>query len=106
MLKHCVFVSFRPEISEEDRQRVLSGFGELVDEVEGMLDYAHGPNLDFENKSSDYDSGFVITFRDRAAHLAYETHPTHIALGNELVSMCKGGHRGIIVFDLETPYEV
>ena len=101
MLKHCVFVNFRTNVAAEDRERVLSGFGTLLDEVDGMIDYSHGPNLDFEQKSQAYDSGFVITFADRAAHLAYEQHPKHVALGGELVAMCEGGHNGIIVFDLQ-----
>lgn len=101
MLKHCVFVNFQDDIDQATRARVLASFGQLQSEVEGMIDYSHGPNRDFENQSADYDGGFVITFTDRAAHLAYETHPTHVRLGGEMVAMCKGGMDGIMVFDLE-----
>ncbi len=100
MLKHCVFVKFRDDTDLKSRARVLAGFGELVDKVDGMLAYDFGPNLDFENKSQDYSDGFIVTFRDRAAHLEYENHPRHQELGKELVSMCKGGYAGILVFDL------
>jgi hypothetical protein len=34
--------------------------------------------------------------------LEYNEHPEHALLGSKLVSMCKGGHQGIIVFDIQT----
>lgn len=101
MLKHCVFVNFKEDSAPADRQAVLSGFAKVADDVPGMVDYCHGPNLDYENKSATYGDGFIVTFTDRDAHLAYENHPLHQELGARLVSMCVGGHDGIIVFDLE-----
>lgn len=47
----------------------------------------------------------LVTFRGRTAHLAYEAYPLHIELGAKLMSLCKGGHEGIIVFDLEVEAE-
>ena len=102
MLKHCVFVNLKEDVDAEAREAVLSGFGTLVGEIDGMLDYCRGPNLDFEAKSPEYSWGFIVTFQDRAAHLAYEQHPRHKELGAKLVAMCKGGHDGILVFDLQT----
>lgn len=101
MLLHCVFLNFRSDTDPDEQERILRTLGALKDEVPGMLGYDHGPNLDFEDKSAEYASGFVIRFRDRAAHLAYERHPEHVALGSELVEMCEGGEDGILVFDLE-----
>lgn len=65
-----------------------------------MLDYCFGPNRDFENKSAAYQDGFIVTFTDRDAHLAYETHPLHQKIGSKMVEMCENGHDDIIVFDL------
>ena len=67
----------------------------------GLLDFCFSANLNFENKSTDYGDGFIVTFKDFDAHLAYERHPNHVTLGSKLVSMCVGGYEGIIVFDLE-----
>jgi hypothetical protein len=100
MLKHCVFVNFETNYSAQERAETLSTFEEIADDVPGMLDFSHGPNLDFEQKSAGFSDGFIITFTDRAAHLEYETHPLHISQGAKLVSMCEGGADGIIVFDL------
>lgn len=101
MLAHCVFLNFRPEHDQSARMAVLEGLGELKDEVDGMLAYHFGPNLDFEKKSADYEEGFIVFFRDREAHLAYERHPRHVELGGQLVAMCEGGADGIMVYDID-----
>ena len=42
----------------------------------GLLDFCFSANLNFENKSADYGDGFIVTFKDRDAHLACERTPT------------------------------
>lgn len=66
----------------------------------GAHGFQHGPNRDFEGKSARFTYGFTVTFDDRAAHLAYESHPDHIRAGAMLVAACRGGHAGIFVADL------
>ncbi|MEL6678434.1 MAG: Dabb family protein [Pseudomonadota bacterium] len=101
MLLHCVFLNFSDDVSTDRRMEVLSALAALTEEVDGMLAFAYGPNRDFERKTPDHGEGFVITFRDRAAHLAYERHPTHRALGAQLEQMCEGGADGIAVYDID-----
>ena len=101
MLLHCVFLNFRGDVPEAEKAEILTALGALKSEVDGFLDYAWGPNLDFEAKSPDHGMGFVCTFRDRAAHLAYERHPRHVELGGRLVAGCVGGAEGIVVYDLD-----
>lgn len=102
MLKHCVYVNFKAEVSEQECRAAVSAFAELLGKVEGMLDFSAGPNLDFENKSAQYGWGFVITFADRAALAAYDAHPLHQRYGEQMVALAQGGADGIIVFDLQT----
>lgn len=102
MLLHCVFLKIRPETDHKAQAEVFAGLADLMEEVPGMLSFESGPNRDFEQKSQDYPSGFVIRFRDRDAHLRYERHPRHVELGGRLVSMCDGGADGILVFDIES----
>jgi hypothetical protein len=102
MIKHCVFLNFKSEISESDQFDVFEGLSNLKNQVEGLNDFEYGNNLDFEQKSADYNSGFIASFENRQALLEYNEHPEHALLGSKLVSMCKGGHQGIIVFDIET----
>jgi hypothetical protein len=101
MLLHCVFCAFRSDADPREIQEVMDDLAALRSEVEGMIDFRHGPNRDFESKSPRHGHGFVITFRDRAAHLAYDGHPRHKEAGARLVALCEGGYDGIVVYDLE-----
>jgi len=101
MLKHSVYLSLK---SDDEMANILAAMEileSLVGEVDGMLDFVHGPNRDFEGKSEAYAYGFITTFTSREAHLAYEVHPEHKRAGGMLVAACKGGHDGIFVTDLE-----
>ena len=102
MLKHCVFLSFKTEISESEKFDIFEDLSRLKDQVKGLVEFEYGNNLDFEQKSADYNSGFIASFENRQALLEYNENPEHALLGSKLVSMCKGGHQGIIVFDIET----
>ena len=102
MIKHCVFLNFKSEISESEQFDVFEGLSNLKNQVEGLNDFEYGNNLDFEQKSADYNSGFIVSFENRQALVEYSEHPEHALLGANLVSMCKDGHQGIIVFDIET----
>jgi hypothetical protein len=101
MIKHCVFLNFKSEISESDQFDVFEGLSNLKNQVEGLNDFEYGNNLDFEQKSADYNSGFIASFENHQALLEYKEHPEHDLLGSKLISMCKKGYQGIIVFDIE-----
>ena len=102
MIKHCVFLNFKSEISESEQFDIFEGLSNLKNQIEGLNDFEYGNNLDFEQKSADFNSGFIASFENRQALLEYNENPEHALLGSKLVSMCKGGHQGIIVFDIET----
>ncbi len=101
MLKHCVFLNFKPEFTKADCAEIFERLSSLAKEIDGLKSVKYGENLDFENKSSDYSYGFIATFSDRQSHLEYEAHPEHVKAGARLVEMCVGGYDGIIVFDLD-----
>jgi len=100
MIQHVVLL----DLSEgHDRARLaaaMAALERLVGRVPGMRAFDHGPNADYEGKSGRYGYGFVASFDDRDAHLAYEAHPEHRAAGAELVALSAGGHAGIFVADL------
>jgi len=102
MLKHCVFINFKSDVLIGEKEAIMEGLASLVGVVDGVIDMSFGPNLDFEKKSPDFDYGFIMTFRDRKAHLAYETHEIHLEMGARLVAASCGGVDGIVVFDVET----
>ena len=101
MLIHCVFCDLRDDAPAAEVTAIYRSFAQLVGQIDGMLAFHAGVNRDFEAKSPRHRSGFVVTFRDRAAHLAYDSHPAHKAAGARLVALCNGGYEGIVVYDLE-----
>ncbi|HEX9858933.1 MAG TPA: Dabb family protein [Paracoccaceae bacterium] len=101
MLQHCVFCAIRDDVDEASLAAVMRRLEALTAKVDGMTALRWGPNRDYEAKSPGFSHGFVATFADRAAHLAYEAHPEHQAAGMALVALCRGGHAGIVVYDLE-----
>jgi hypothetical protein len=56
MLKHCVFLKVAPEAAAAIPQAMALLQG-LLAKVPGMLDFAHGPNRDFEKLSPGYSYG-------------------------------------------------
>lgn len=101
MLLHCVFCHFDPSAAPAARMALLEELAVFSRGLDGVEAFDYGPNLDYENKSPNHSEGFVIRFRDRAAHLAYDAHPRHQELGARLCAMCVGGAAGVVVYDLE-----
>ncbi|WP_417799075.1 Dabb family protein, partial [Terasakiella pusilla] len=67
----------------------------------GMRGFDGGITVSPENLEQGFRHGFCIDFDDEAARDAYLVHPTHQALGAELVGLADGEISGLIVFDLE-----
>lgn len=103
MIVHCVFCNFRQDVPPERREAILGDLEDFSRTLDGVIDFAFGPNRDFERKSQAYDSGFVIRFESTDALQHYADHPTHRALGGRLCDLVEGGADGLVVFDLDVP---
>ena len=79
MIMHCVFLNLAEDADIDRLMEAYVMIGEVLDDIDGVYDYAAGPNRDFENKSPAYESGFVITFASKEALDAYAEHPRHKA---------------------------
>ena len=101
MIRHCVFVKFRPEVDETERQAIFAQLAALQQVLDGFLGIAYGPNASPEGLAQGFDHGFIIDFADAAARDAYLVHPDHKAAGSRLVAALQGGRDGLIVFDME-----
>ncbi len=93
MLEDCVFLSPAPDADLPAVEKAMVLLKGLVGKVDGMIDFASGPNREFENKSGDHHCGFVVTFANRDAYLAYERHPDHVKAGGMLIDPSRGGLR-------------
>ncbi len=101
MIKHCVFLNLAQDAAFERLMDAYEMIGDVLDDIDGVYDFAAGPNRDFEGKSPAYETGFVITFLSKTALDAYARHPKHLEAGAILTSLCAGGGDGVLVFDLE-----
>jgi len=50
MIHHCVFLDFTDDFGEVERRALLAAFLPLVDEIDGLVRFESGPNVDFESK--------------------------------------------------------
>jgi hypothetical protein len=100
MIRHCVMLNLQDD-AQEKLLPVLEGLAALVDTLEGCSGFLAGVNRDFESKSPNHAFGFMFDAEDETALNTYAEHPRHKQLGATLVSLCKGGADGILVFDIE-----
>lgn len=101
MIRHCVFVRFKLEVTTFERLSLFLTIDALRNVIDGMGDAHYGVNVSPEGLGRGYDDGFTIDFEDVEARDAYLVHPEHQAAGAALVAAAEGGIDGIMVFDLE-----
>lgn len=102
MIRHCVFVKFRADVSADERAGIYDGLNALVGQIDGLLSADFGPNVSPEGRSLGFNDGFIMDLADEAALTGYLVHPAHRAAGARLVAALEGGRDGgILVFDLK-----
>lgn len=103
MIRHCVFVKFRPDVSADERAGIYSGLNALVGQIDGLLSADFGPNISPEGMAKGFNDGFIMNLADAAARDRYLVNPAHKAAGARLVAALEGGTDGLMVFDMEVP---
>jgi len=100
MIRHCVFVRFKPATTPAVRQAIYDDLEGLRSKLRGMGVVNAGANVSPEGMGKGFDAGFTIDFSDAAARDAYLVDPDHQAIGARIVAAAQGGTEGILVFDL------
>ena len=101
MIRHCVFVKFRSNVSPDERSEIYADLAALVGQIDGLVAADFGPNVSPEGVAQGFDDGFIMDLVDEAARDRYLEHPAHRAAGSRLVAALEGGRDGLIVFDLK-----
>ncbi|MDB5612951.1 MAG: Dabb family protein [Devosia sp.] len=101
MIRHCVFVKFRPDVGSNERADIYADLAALVGQIDGLISAEFGPNVSPEGLGQGFNDGFTMDLTDEAARDAYLEHPAHKAAGSRLVAALEGGTGGLIVFDLK-----
>jgi hypothetical protein len=103
MIRHCVFIRFRPEISRARRDELFAEIDALKHTL-GGIDAVHmGVNVSPETgMDKGFSDGFIVDFHTAEARDAYLADPDHQKTGAQLVAAADGGIDGILVYDLDT----
>jgi len=101
MIRHIVLIKFKPGTAQTTIDTLFDKLADLGNEITGMRGFDGGITVSPENLEQGFRHGFCIDFDDEAARDAYLVHPTHQALGAELVGLADGEISGLIVFDLD-----
>jgi lysophospholipase L1-like esterase len=77
LLRHMVLFKFKPEVSPDQVQEVVTAFGALKSKIDTIEDYEWGTDVGVENLSAGFTHCFLVTFRDAAGRDTYLPHPAH-----------------------------
>ncbi|UNK38632.1 Dabb family protein [Shinella sp. H4-D48] len=103
MIRHCVFIRFKPTISTAYKTELFNEIDTLRDRLPGMLAVHIGTNVSpEEGMDKGFSDGFIVDFADSFSRDAYLEDTEHKATGGRLVAAAEGGVAGILVYDLET----
>ena len=102
MIRHCVFIRFKPEINQERITELFCEIDALKHHMEGVLDVHVGSNVSpEEGMDKGYSNGFIVDFDNAESRDIYLNDAQHRAVGAQLVEAAVNGVQGILVYDLE-----
>ena len=102
MIRHCVFVHYRADVPQSEKDGINADITALKALVPGFLTAEFGVNVSPETgMDKGYSEGFILDFDGPASRDAYLVHPDHQKVGGRIVAAAEGGVAGIIVFDME-----
>jgi hypothetical protein len=87
MLKHIVFLKFKPGTSEDDIKGIEKGLAGLPDRIPGIRRYEFGRDILRSDRS--YDFALLSEFEDQDAMKRYQIHPYHFAVLNKINAVCE-----------------
>ena len=76
MIRHIVLFGWKPEATEEQRQRVATELAKLPSIVPSVRAFASGPDAGL-GRADNFDFAVSADFEDEAGYLAYRDDPGH-----------------------------
>lgn len=101
MIRHCVFVKFRADVTAEERRAIHADLEALRQVIDGMDTVLFSANVSPEPFARGFSHGFTVDFRDANTRDAYLVHEAHQRAGARLVAALEGGTEGLMVVDLD-----
>ena len=102
MIRHCVFIRFRGDITEGEGAELLQEVADLQQHLSGIIAVHVGSNVSPETgMDKGFGNGFIVDFDSAEARDRYLADEGHRRVGARLVAAADGGTDGIFVYDLE-----
>ena len=102
MIRHCVFIRFKPETSKERIAELFCEIDALKHHMDGVLAVHIGSNASPEKgMDKGFSDGFIVDFDNAISRDIYLEDAEHQAVGAQLVEASVDGVAGILVFDLQ-----
>jgi hypothetical protein len=95
MLKHIVFMKFKPEVTEADVREIKKGLGGLPALIQEIKGFEFGQDILRTERS--WDFALVSAFDDVDAMKRYQVQPDHQVVLKKVRSVCES----ILVVDFE-----
>ena len=87
MLKHIVFLKFKPGTDEDDIKDIEKGLAGLPARIPEIKRYEFGRDILRSERS--YDFALLSEFEDPDAMKRYQKHPYHFVVLNKINAVCK-----------------
>jgi Stress responsive A/B Barrel Domain len=84
MIRHVVLFTWKPEATQEQKDRVLTELRTLPPLMAGMRAFHAGPDAGLV--AGNFDFAVVSDFDDAESYLAYRGHPAHRAVIDERIA--------------------
>jgi quinol monooxygenase YgiN len=96
MIRHVVFLTFKPETTEDGIAAIEKGLGALPGVIPEIREYSFGRDIVRGERSCDF--ALVSAFADMEAMKRYQVHPDHQAVLEKIRAACEA----IYAVDYET----
>ncbi len=101
MIGHCVFINFKPEVSQASCNGMLAEIAALEGRIDGISAVHFGDNVSSESgMDKGFSSGFIVDFVDAKSRDNYLGDAEHQKTGAKLIASPVGGVAGILVYDI------
>ena len=95
MLKHVVFMKFKPAVTASDIDQLEQALGGLPALISEIREFVFGQDILRTERS--WDFGLVSTFENEEAMNRYQVNPDHQIVAQKVRAMCDS----IVVVDFE-----
>ncbi|MFY9607484.1 MAG: Dabb family protein [Blastocatellia bacterium] len=88
MIKHIVFLKFKPEAGAAQRQEVIEELRALPKQIDVIREYEVGE--DVLRSARSWDAALIGTYDSLEALKTYNDHPAHVAVVQKIRAISEG----------------